>query len=233
MPSILSDADKETVKRTIPKASNKIQAVAVARLYVAYPDRSRWIYTRLQGAAVLSNDTVGNTFWIKLVDISVCTHRSRNMRYFDADAQGCSLLIGASYGTRKFMTLLPTTRTEPSSIPLSLRNAWPDCPLWTKKKPRNSNRKWTTGRRMPARRPGHSPLVRVLLLYRYHGPMERKVMADWVGLEVYYILTGTRRLPLSHRLSRSCRRRRTIMMVLHVAGAGQALTFPIPDGKAC
>ncbi|ERF68192.1 hypothetical protein EPUS_05273 [Endocarpon pusillum Z07020] len=70
MPSLLSDADKETVKRTVPKASNKIQAVAVARLYVAYPDRSRWTYTGLQGAAVLSNDTVGNTFWIKLVDIS-------------------------------------------------------------------------------------------------------------------------------------------------------------------
>ncbi|KAL2419378.1 Proline-rich protein LAS17 [Exophiala dermatitidis] len=70
MPSILSDADKETVKRTVPKASNKIQAVAVARLYVAHPNRNRWTYTGLQGAAVLSNDLVGNTFWIKLVDIS-------------------------------------------------------------------------------------------------------------------------------------------------------------------
>lgn len=74
MPSILSDADKEIVKRTVPKASNKIQAVAVARLYVAHPNRSRWAYTGLQGAAVLSNDTVGNTFWIKLVDISVCSN---------------------------------------------------------------------------------------------------------------------------------------------------------------
>ncbi len=81
MPSILSDADKETVKRTVPKASNKIQAVAVARLYVAYPDRSRWTYTGLQGAAVLSNDTVGNTFWIKLVDISV---RSRSLERLNA-----------------------------------------------------------------------------------------------------------------------------------------------------
>lgn len=72
MPSILSDADKETVKRTVPKASNKIQAVAVARLYVAYPNKSGWTYTGLQGAVVLSNDTVGNTLWIKLVDISVC-----------------------------------------------------------------------------------------------------------------------------------------------------------------
>ncbi|KAK8048696.1 hypothetical protein PG994_010426 [Apiospora phragmitis] len=70
MPSILSDEDKETVKRTIPKQTNKIQAVAVARLYVAFPNRSKWTYTGLQGAIVLANDLVGNTYWLKLVDIS-------------------------------------------------------------------------------------------------------------------------------------------------------------------
>ncbi|RMZ86260.1 hypothetical protein DV737_g64, partial [Chaetothyriales sp. CBS 132003] len=74
MPSILSDADKETVKRTIPKASNKILAVAVARLYVAYPTRNRWTWTGLQGAAVLCNDLVGNAFFLKMVDISAA-HR--------------------------------------------------------------------------------------------------------------------------------------------------------------
>lgn len=71
MPSILNDADKETVKRFVPKQSNKIQAVAVARLYVAYPDPSKWTYTGLQGAVVLANDLVGNTYWVKMVDISV------------------------------------------------------------------------------------------------------------------------------------------------------------------
>lgn len=71
MPSILTDADKETVKRNVPKPSNKIHAVAVARLYVAYPDPQRWVYTGLQGAAVLANDLVGRTFWLKLVDVSV------------------------------------------------------------------------------------------------------------------------------------------------------------------
>ena len=71
MPSILSDEDKETVKRHVPKASNKIQAVAVARLYIAYPNRHKWTFTGLQGAAVLSNDLVGNTYWLKLVDVSV------------------------------------------------------------------------------------------------------------------------------------------------------------------
>lgn len=72
MPSILLDADKETVRRTVPKPANKILAVAVARLYVAYPKPNKWTYTGLQGAAVLANDLVGHTFWIKLVDVSVC-----------------------------------------------------------------------------------------------------------------------------------------------------------------
>lgn len=71
MPSILNDEDKDTVKRFVPKQSNKIQAVAVARLYVAHPNRARWTYTGLQGAIVLANDLVGNTYWLKLVDISV------------------------------------------------------------------------------------------------------------------------------------------------------------------
>ena len=73
MPSILTDDDKETVKRHVPKQTNKIQAVAVARLYVAYPNRSKWTYTGLQGAVVLANDLVGNTYWLKMVDISVST----------------------------------------------------------------------------------------------------------------------------------------------------------------
>ncbi|EEY15654.1 conserved hypothetical protein [Verticillium alfalfae VaMs.102] len=71
MPSILNDDDKDTVKRHVPKQTNKIQAVAVARLYVAYPDSTRWNNTGLQGAIVLSNDLVGNTYWLKLVDVSV------------------------------------------------------------------------------------------------------------------------------------------------------------------
>jgi hypothetical protein len=75
MPSILSDDDKETVKRFVPKQTNKIQAVAVARLYVAYPNRSKWTYTGLQGAVVLANDLVGHTYWVKMVDISVSGHR--------------------------------------------------------------------------------------------------------------------------------------------------------------
>lgn len=57
------------MKRTVPKSANKIHT-EVAKLYIAYPDRHRWTYTGLQGAVVLANDLVGNTFWLKLVDIS-------------------------------------------------------------------------------------------------------------------------------------------------------------------
>ena len=71
MVSVLSDADKETVKRTVPKGANKIHAVAVARLYIARPNQQRWTYTGLQGAVVLANDLVGNTYWLKMVDVSV------------------------------------------------------------------------------------------------------------------------------------------------------------------
>lgn len=70
MPSILTDADRETVKRTVPKPANKILAVAVARLYIAYPDKHKWTYSGIQGAVVLANDLIGNTFWLKMVDVS-------------------------------------------------------------------------------------------------------------------------------------------------------------------
>jgi len=70
MYSILSDDERELVKRKVPKSTNKIHAVAVARLYIGYPNRSKWTYTGLQGAVVLSNDLVGNTYWLKLVDVS-------------------------------------------------------------------------------------------------------------------------------------------------------------------
>lgn len=80
MPSILTDSDKDTVRRAVPKPANKIHAVAVARLYIAYPNRQKWLYTGLQGAAVIANDLVGNTYWIKLVDISVCLSLSSPLR---------------------------------------------------------------------------------------------------------------------------------------------------------
>lgn len=81
MPSLVTGDDKETVKRTVPKSSNKIHAVAIVKLYVAHPNKQRWTFTGLQGAAVLANDLVGNTYWIKLVDISVWPSKSVETKF--------------------------------------------------------------------------------------------------------------------------------------------------------
>lgn len=67
---ILTTQDKEKIKRTIPKASNKIIDATVARLYIAYPDPTKWVYTGLMGAIALVDDLVGHTFFLKLVDIT-------------------------------------------------------------------------------------------------------------------------------------------------------------------
>ena len=66
---LLNTADKEKIKRALPKSANKIIDVAIARLYIAYPDPQSWNYTGLTGAVALVDDTVGNTFFLKLVDI--------------------------------------------------------------------------------------------------------------------------------------------------------------------
>ncbi|AET38614.1 actin-binding protein LAS17 Ecym_3106 [Eremothecium cymbalariae DBVPG len=66
---LLTATDKEKIKRALPKASNKIIDVTVARLYVAYPNPKEWQYTGLSGGIVLVDDIVGNTFFLKLVDI--------------------------------------------------------------------------------------------------------------------------------------------------------------------
>ena len=68
MPSLNSD-DKAKIKRAIPKASNKIITAAIARLYVAFPDPHKWRFTGLSGAIVLARDTVGETHFLKLVDV--------------------------------------------------------------------------------------------------------------------------------------------------------------------
>ena len=147
MPSILSDEDKLTVKRTVPKSANKILAVAVAKLYIAYPDRHNWTYTGLQGAAVLANDLVGNTFWIKLVDISAST--SRELIYGMLTL--CSLPTVASSGTRRYMIPSPTTKIASSSTLSSSKNAWLDYPLRTRRRLRHSKRSWMTAKRTPTR----------------------------------------------------------------------------------
>jgi Wiskott-Aldrich syndrome protein len=69
MPSSITSDDKAKIKRAIPKASNKILTAAAARLYVAFPNPTKWRFTGLSGALVLAKDTVGSTYFLKLVDV--------------------------------------------------------------------------------------------------------------------------------------------------------------------
>lgn len=69
MPSSLGSEDKAKIKRAIPKANNKILVAAVARLYITFPDPTKWNFTGLSGAIVLAHDKVGDTYFLKLVDV--------------------------------------------------------------------------------------------------------------------------------------------------------------------
>ena len=97
---ILTTQDKEKVKRAIPKANNKIIDATVARLYIAYPDPTKWAYTGLVGAIALVDDLVGHTF-LKLVDI--IGHRG-------------------FYGIKNYMWILNIIKIGNISILLKLKN---------------------------------------------------------------------------------------------------------------
>jgi hypothetical protein len=68
---ILNKDDKLVVKRAVPSPSNNIITVAVARLYVNYPNKHKWNFTGISGAVVLAEDLVGHTFFFKIVDVTV------------------------------------------------------------------------------------------------------------------------------------------------------------------
>lgn len=67
---VINSSDKEKIKLSIPKQFNKIIDVTIAKLYIAYPSPTEWTYTGLYGALCLVDDLVGNTFFLKLVDVS-------------------------------------------------------------------------------------------------------------------------------------------------------------------
>ncbi|KAK9459111.1 uncharacterized protein V1516DRAFT_655993 [Lipomyces oligophaga] len=69
MPSLISSTDRDKIKRSIPKNTNKIIDSTIARLYIAYPEPNSWTFTGIVGAVVLVNDLTGNTFFLKIVDI--------------------------------------------------------------------------------------------------------------------------------------------------------------------
>lgn len=67
--STISSSDKSKVKSSLPSSSNKILTATVARVFVAYPNKSVWSYTGLEGALAFVRDSDRNTFALKLVDL--------------------------------------------------------------------------------------------------------------------------------------------------------------------
>lgn len=67
--STLSDDEKSRVKSAIPKSSNKINTVALARVYYAHPNPNDWSYAGLQGALAFTFDSTRNAFYFRLVDL--------------------------------------------------------------------------------------------------------------------------------------------------------------------
>ncbi|KAI7880394.1 WH1-domain-containing protein [Lichtheimia hyalospora FSU 10163] len=70
MPSVTlpTAQDKNIVRKALP--TSKILTAAVARLYVASPDPTRWSYSNVWGAAAFCKDRSKNdSFFIRLIDI--------------------------------------------------------------------------------------------------------------------------------------------------------------------
>lgn len=67
--STISSSDKSKVKSSIPSSSNKILTATVARVFVAYPNKSQWSYTGIEGALAFVRDQDRNTFALKIVDL--------------------------------------------------------------------------------------------------------------------------------------------------------------------
>jgi neural Wiskott-Aldrich syndrome protein len=67
--STLSADDKAKIKSAIPSSSYKVLSGALARIYYAYPQPTKWSYAGLQGALSLVKDTTKNTLSLKMVDL--------------------------------------------------------------------------------------------------------------------------------------------------------------------
>lgn len=130
MPEGVTAEEKGIIRRVVPKAQNKILAAAMVRLYIAYPNASKWTYTGLQGAVVLANDLIGNTFWLKLVDVSVW----QPSPFLNLVANSYSLQCVVSYGIKRYMKIGLTTKIVSFSIASKLKIAQLDYLFLRKKR---------------------------------------------------------------------------------------------------
>lgn len=108
--STLTSEDKQTIKKCIPRPTNKIITAAVARLYVAHPNPNEWRFTGISGAIVFTYDVIGNTLFLKMVDISVC------MALLGGLLREIRAQIEVLYGIRNYTKISSIIRIEHSFI---------------------------------------------------------------------------------------------------------------------
>ncbi|KAJ1859901.1 hypothetical protein LPJ73_001630, partial [Coemansia sp. RSA 2703] len=70
-PSLLSHDDRSTILNVQPKPKHSVLGAAVARLFVAHPDKRRWTYTHRFGGLVLVKDTHNNdASFLRIINLS-------------------------------------------------------------------------------------------------------------------------------------------------------------------
>lgn len=67
--SALTSDEKAKVKSAVITSLNKIHSAAVARVYYAYPEPTKWAWAGLQGAVVFSQNLSTGVFSFKVVDL--------------------------------------------------------------------------------------------------------------------------------------------------------------------
>lgn len=129
------------------------------------------------------------------------------------------------------MTPSNTTKTALSSILSNSNNVWPVCRLSTKKKPDNSRRKWTRGKRMRASRRRPNPSLLLLEADKSTSPVAlTNITAEWA---TFYEVIGTVPSRLSRSsLSQSLLNLSTVRVLLCDPRAVQVvpLIYQIPHG---
>ncbi|KAJ2001631.1 hypothetical protein GGI04_003664 [Coemansia thaxteri] len=73
--SLLSADDKAAIKAAQPSSKHKILSAAIARLFVAYPDRASWSYTHRFGGLVLVKDALSRASFLRIINLSPAGNR--------------------------------------------------------------------------------------------------------------------------------------------------------------
>ncbi|KAJ2860316.1 hypothetical protein GGH94_005590 [Coemansia aciculifera] len=73
--SLLSAEDKAAIKAAQPSSKHKILSAAIARLFVALPDRPTWSYTHRFGGLVLVKDAYNRASFLRIINLAGAGNR--------------------------------------------------------------------------------------------------------------------------------------------------------------